>query len=689
MTVASDVQDVTYATDGATVVFPIPFYFLRDTDIRADRIDAFGAAFPLVLGTDFSLTGAGNPAGGALATLSAISTGYTLHIYRDVPATQETQFQQNDPFPSKTTERALDKLTMLIQRAFGLIATGVRYPFTEFGMNAILPSAARRGKKALVFKSTGEVDVSAQDWKEPQTILDEAKATAEQIAAGIAPGAGTGFFLQDGVGAAPRTFQDKQRETVSAADFFQIGDLDFTNAIQRAINYLASKTGGTVLLPRGPVPISQTIVVSTAHIFLQGYGGAFDGNQPFQDTWANIVANAGTRLVWQGAPNSFMYLHSPPDVLAPVSAPLQGGGFDGIMFDCNNIANYGVKILSTRGARYTNSSVVRHTVRGMVLGVTVNDLYNGGSGTNTSLSLCEFENIVVSTAMLPGNTAKSVLMYGNGLKGGVNQCVFKSCQWFNADYTSRHIDIENTDDNTFIHCRWNGKLALHASDTGTNPVSNAFPGSLAQNHFFHACVGITEVLTTINPISLTNLPSFGHIATSRSGNLPGFTVLQQVIVGAGADMTVIGDTLDFANRLGAMTWGAQPAITNCYLSAAQAIANASTTKLTWAGSQYDRLQGWKSASPTDIVVPNNVKWMTATLQVSWAANSTGERYAGIFLAGGPVGQDRRLASGNAEQPVSTGVVPVTPGQVVDARVSQTSGGSLNVANIARLTVEWH
>ncbi|HDR9585259.1 TPA: hypothetical protein QDC22_007507 [Burkholderia stabilis] len=496
-------------------------------------------------------------------------------------------------------------------------------------------------------------------------------------------------FLQLGIGAVERPASDKMRERVSAADYFKIGDLDFTNAIQRAIDYLAGRNGGEVWLPWGPVDISQTLINRSHYITLKGHGGAFDGNQPFQGTWDEIIARAGSRLVWKGAPQSFMFLHSPPDVLSPVSAPLQGGGFDGIMFDCNNIAQYGVKILSTRAARYTNSSVVRHTVRGMVLGVTEHDLYDGGSGTNTSLSLCEFENIVVSTAMIPGSTAKSVLMYGNGLKGGVNQCVFKSCQWFNADYTSRHIDIENTDDNTFFHCRWNGTLALHASDTGTNPVSNTFPGSLAQNHFFHACVGITEVLTTINPTSLTNLPSFGHIATSRSGNLPGFTVLQQMIVGAGADMTVIGDTLDFANRLGAMTWGAQPAITNCYLSEAQSIATASLTKLAWAGSQYDRLQGWKSATPTDIVVPNNIKWMTATLNVSWAANNTGERYAGIFLAGGPVGQDRRLASGNAEQPITTGVVPVIPGQVVDVRVSQTTGGNLNVANIARLTVEWH
>lgn len=496
-------------------------------------------------------------------------------------------------------------------------------------------------------------------------------------------------FTQQGTGAAPRTVAQKLYETISAADYFQIGDLDFTNAIQRAINYLANGTGGTVLLPRGAVTISQPIVISTPYIRLKGYGGAFDGNQPFQNSWANIVAAAGTRIVWNGVAAATMLTISPPDVVSPVSAPLEGGGIEGIMFDCNNIAQQGVKIISTRGARYADWSVVQHTMLGVSLGVTVNDLYNGGSGTNTSLSLCEFDNWVVSTAKITGNTAKSVLMYGNGLKGGVNQCIFKNCQWFNSDYTSRHVNIENSDDNTFFNCRWNGTLALHASDTGSNPISTAYPGSLAQNHFFYACVGITEVLTTINPISSSNLPSFGHGAWCRSGNLPGYTVLQQVVVGNGADISIFGDSLDFANRLGLMTWGSQPAITNCYLSALQSIPNNTVTALSWAGSQYDRLAGWQSGTPTNIVVPNNIKWATITLNLSWDNNATGQRYAGIYLAGAPVASDQRNSSGTSQTSVCSGVIPVTPGQIITAQVQQLSGGALNVSNTARLTVEWH
>jgi hypothetical protein len=391
-------------------------------------------------------------------------------------------------------------------------------------------------------------------------------------------------FTQSGTGAIARTVRDKLMDVVSVKDFGAVGNgvADDTAAIQAAINAVKSFGGGTVYFPTGDYLITQTLIINSPYITLRGEGGGVDGNQPFQDTWANIVSKAATRLVWNGAAVAAMVLISPTDVASPVSSPLQGGGFDGIMFDANNIAQTGVKILSTRCARYANSSVVRHTVWGMILGVTNNDLYDGGSGTNTSISLCDFDNICVTTASLPGNTAKSVLMYGNGLKGGVNQCVFTNNQWYNSSYLGRNVEIENSDDNIFISCRWAGTLVLHATDTGTNPVSAAFPGSLAQNHFFYFPLGRLEVLTTIAAISGTNLPSFGHGIWGHSGNLPGYTLTQQLVVGNGADISVFGASIDFANRKGFLSYGTQPALTSVYRATDQTIANYTVTSVSWS-----------------------------------------------------------------------------------------------------------
>lgn len=155
MTVASDVQDVTYATDGSTVGFPIPFYFLADAHIGASLIAADGTLTELFLGSDFSIAGAGNPDGGTLTTLTVRPAGFKLHICRSVPVTQETQYQQNDAFPAKTTEKALDKLTMIDQQHAASIGRALQVPMSDIAPNTLLPKAAVRANKALGFDNAG------------------------------------------------------------------------------------------------------------------------------------------------------------------------------------------------------------------------------------------------------------------------------------------------------------------------------------------------------------------------------------------------------------------------------------------------------------------------------------------------------------------------------------------------------
>ena len=155
MTVTTQNQDVTYDGDGSTIDFPIPFYFLRSTDIRIDRIDSNGALTPLVYGTDFLVSGAGDENGGAATTTATYAAGTKLHIYRIVPVTQETEYQQNDPFPAKSTEKALDKLTMIAQQHDSAIENSIRYPLNEYGRDGTLPVAADRALKVLGFDDQG------------------------------------------------------------------------------------------------------------------------------------------------------------------------------------------------------------------------------------------------------------------------------------------------------------------------------------------------------------------------------------------------------------------------------------------------------------------------------------------------------------------------------------------------------
>ncbi|KWH61607.1 hypothetical protein WT63_18795 [Burkholderia anthina] len=73
-----------------------------------------------------------------------------------MPVTQETEYQQNDSFPAKSTEKALDKLTMIAQQHGSAIENSIRYPLNEYGRDGTLPVAADRALKVLGFDDLGQ-----------------------------------------------------------------------------------------------------------------------------------------------------------------------------------------------------------------------------------------------------------------------------------------------------------------------------------------------------------------------------------------------------------------------------------------------------------------------------------------------------------------------------------------------------
>lgn len=116
MTVSSTQSYIEYNGDGSTTSFPIPFYFLLNSDISAMVQDASGNVIEQVNGNDFFVTGGGDSAGGMFTASAAYPSGSTVLIYRSPPVTQETKYYENGKFPAISHESALDKLTMLIQQ---------------------------------------------------------------------------------------------------------------------------------------------------------------------------------------------------------------------------------------------------------------------------------------------------------------------------------------------------------------------------------------------------------------------------------------------------------------------------------------------------------------------------------------------------------------------------------------------
>lgn len=116
MTVLNPISKYSYSGNGSTTVFSFPTYFISNADVKAKLVDGVGAETPLVLTTDYTMTGAGNPAGGSLTAVVAPPVGKTIVIYLDPAITQEAQYTETGKFPAASHEKALDKLTQIAQR---------------------------------------------------------------------------------------------------------------------------------------------------------------------------------------------------------------------------------------------------------------------------------------------------------------------------------------------------------------------------------------------------------------------------------------------------------------------------------------------------------------------------------------------------------------------------------------------
>lgn len=185
MTVSTTTSKVSYAGNGSTVAFAVNFYFLANSHLKVVLRAADGTETVQTLTTDYTVAGAGVSSGGTVTMNTAPAVGQTLVILRNVPITQDVDYQPNDPFPAATHEQALDKLTMIAQQEQNALAGVVKFPDTDSSsLTATLPASSARANKALVFDADGNVIVSVDDY-----IDQAADAAASAAAASSSAGA--------------------------------------------------------------------------------------------------------------------------------------------------------------------------------------------------------------------------------------------------------------------------------------------------------------------------------------------------------------------------------------------------------------------------------------------------------------------------------------------------------------------
>ena len=156
MTISTTTARTTYNGNGVTTVFPIPFRFLANGDIVVVEVSSAGVETTKALTTNYTLTGAGDDAGGTVTMLVAPAVGTRLIIYRDTDIVQETDYISGDPFPAETHERALDRLTMIAQEIGSDADRAIKVPVGDSSsLSTTLPAAADRAGKFFAFDVNG------------------------------------------------------------------------------------------------------------------------------------------------------------------------------------------------------------------------------------------------------------------------------------------------------------------------------------------------------------------------------------------------------------------------------------------------------------------------------------------------------------------------------------------------------
>lgn len=187
MTISNESIKTTVQGNGAQTVFS--YNFLIPTADAADLylLDTVTGDTILLPAASWSLSGAGNPAGGTFtyprgAGSTPASSTQTLTLVRTVPYTQQTNLANQNGYYPRAVEAALDWIVMQVQQFVDETSRALRVPISEQGI-AVLPPASFRENTIQAYDSAGAPVLLPLQADNNTTVIAQGGTTARSLAA--------------------------------------------------------------------------------------------------------------------------------------------------------------------------------------------------------------------------------------------------------------------------------------------------------------------------------------------------------------------------------------------------------------------------------------------------------------------------------------------------------------------------
>jgi len=270
---------IQYSGDGAQTVYTYPFPIFTDTDMKVFEDTTLKA-----LTTDYTVSGAGDSAGGSVTFITAPTNGVLITLKRQISIQRTSDFQESGEFRSKVINDELDTLTASLQQVNDETARSLRLSDTDPTTSLTLPDKTSRASMFLSFDSNGDPIAAAGTSANLgpvstfiDTLLDDADAAAARSTLGLTIGtSGAVVPLLNGA----NTWSGIQTLSAKLACADNQIDRPELKDYAETVNAIGNTTAGqTIDLTLGNVVTATLAVATTTFTFSNppatGKGGSF------------------------------------------------------------------------------------------------------------------------------------------------------------------------------------------------------------------------------------------------------------------------------------------------------------------------------------------------------------------------------------------------------------------------------